>query len=447
MKITSIRTSGLGDATYLVAHEGIGVVVDPQRDIARFETAAADAGVEVRFVLETHLHNDYVSGGRDLATRTGAELVIPAAGAVAFDHKPAFHLEDLDGGPLTVRPIHTPGHTPEHMSYLVLIEGEPIAVFSGGSLLVGAAGRPDLLGFDRAEQLARLQYISVNRLAELPDDVGLYPTHGEGSFCTATGAGKSTSTIGAEKRDNPVLHYPDADAFVKGQLGGLQPYPDYYAYMGPINLMGPSPLPQATAPEVAPGEIPADAAIVDMRPRSAFAAGHIPGSIGIEYGDQVGVWAGWLLPFDHPIVLVADRGQDVDEAVAQFGRIGFDHVVGVAYDVAGWAELYGPLAGYKQESARDLAARIASGEEVQVVDVRAPNEWEESRVDGSLWRYVPDLRDGMPDGLDPDREVHLICRTGNRATIASSLVLQEGFTPVVVAEGGVAEVLAELNAG
>ena len=295
--------------------------------------------------------------------------------------------------------------------------------------------------------MARLQYISVNRLAELPDDVGLYPTHGEGSFCTATGAGKSTSTIGAEKRDNPVLHYPDADAFVKGQLGGLQPYPDYYAYMGPINLMGPSPLPQATAPEVAPGEIPADAAIVDMRPRSAFAAGHIPGSIGIEYGDQVGVWAGWLLPFDQPIVLVADRGQDVDEAVAQFGRIGFDHVVGVAYDVAGWAELYGPLAGYKQESARDLAARIASGEEVQVVDVRAPNEWEESRVDGSLWRYVPDLRDGMPGGLDPDREVHLICRTGNRATIASSLVLQEGFTPVVVAEGGVAEVLAELSAG
>ena len=447
MKITSIRTSGLGDATYLVTHEGVGVVVDPQRDIARFEAVAADAGVEVRLILETHLHNDYVSGGRDLATRTGAELVIPASGAVAFDHKPAFHLEDLDGGPLTVRPIHTPGHTPEHMSYLILIEGEPVAVFSGGSLLVGAAGRPDLLGSDRAEQLARLQYISVNRLAELPDDVGLYPTHGEGSFCTATGAGKSTSTIGAEKLDNPVLHYPDADAFVKGQLGGLQPYPDYYAHMGPINLMGPTPLAQATAPEVGPSEIPADAAIVDMRPRTAFAAGHIPGSIGIEYGDQVGVWAGWLLPFDQPIVLVADRGQEVAEAVAQFGRIGFDHVVGVLYDVTGWAELNGPLATYEQESARDLAARIASGEEVQVVDVRAPNEWEESRVDGSLWRYVPDLRDGMPEGLDPDREVHLICRTGNRATIASSLVLQEGFAPVVVAEGGVAEVLTELNAG
>jgi len=447
MKITSIRTSGLGDATYLVAHEGVGVVVDPQRDIDRFESVAADGGVEVRFILETHLHNDYVSGGRDLAKRTGAELVIPASGAVAFDHKPAFHLEDLDGGPLTVRPIHTPGHTPEHMSYLILIEGEPIAVFSGGSLLVGAAGRPDLLGLDRAEQLARLQYISVNRLAELPDDVGLYPTHGEGSFCTATGAGKSTSTIGAEKLDNPVLQYPDAEAFVAGQLGGLQPYPDYYAYMGPINLMGPAPLAQAAVTELAPGDIPADAAVVDMRPRAEFAAGHIPGSVGIEYGDQVGVWAGWLLPFDQPIVLAADRGQDVAEAVAQFNRIGFDHVVGVLYDVAGWAEGNGPLATYQQESAKDLAVRIASGEDPQVVDVRAPNEWEESRVDGSLWRYVPDLRDGMPEGLDPDREVHLICRTGNRATIASSLVLQEGFRPVVVAEGGVAEVLAELNAG
>jgi glyoxylase-like metal-dependent hydrolase (beta-lactamase superfamily II) len=447
MKITSIRTSGLGDATYLVAHQGIGVVVDPQRDIARFESAATDGGVEVRFVLETHLHNDYVSGGRDLAKRTGAELVIPAAGAVAYDHRPAFHLEDLDGGPLTVRPIHTPGHTPEHMSYLILIDGEPIAVFSGGSLLVGSAGRPDLLGFERAEQLARLQYISVNRLAELPDDVGLYPTHGEGSFCTATGAGKSTSTIGAEKLDNPVLHYPDADAFVKGQLGGLQPYPDYYAYMGPINLMGPTPLPHTTVPELGAGEVPPDAAIVDMRPRAAFAAGHIPGSLGIEFDDQVGVWAGWLLPFDQPVVLVADRGQDVVEAVAQFGRIGFDHVAGVLYDVAGWSESNGPLDSYRQETAQELSARIAAGETPQIVDVRAPNEWEASRIEGSQWRYVPDIREGMPAGLDPEQEVHLICRTGNRATIAASLVIEAGFTPIVVAKGGVEDVLQELNTG
>lgn len=445
MNITTFVTPGLGDSTYLFEHDGVGILVDPQRDIDRFVEAAD--GLDTRFVLETHLHNDYVSGGRFAAAATGAELVLPASSGAAFDHRAAFHMEDLDGGSFTVRPIHTPGHTPEHVSYLVLVDGEAVALFSGGSLLVGSAGRSDLLGMARAESLARLQYGSVSRLSQLPDHVGLYPTHGAGSFCTSSVAETAASTIGHEKRSSPVLAHPTAASFVQEALTGLQPYPDYYAHMGPINLMGPTPLAQATALEVAPSEIPADAAIVDMRPRSAFAAGHIPGSIGIEYGDQVGVWAGWLLPFDQPIVLVADRGQEVAEAVAQFGRIGFDHVVGVLYDVTGWAELNGPLATYEQESARDLAARIASGEEVQVVDVRAPNEWEESRVDGSLWRYVPDLRDGMPDGVDPDREVHLICRTGNRATIASSLVLQEGFTPVVVAEGGVAEVLTELNAG
>ena len=240
--------------------------------------------------------------------------------------------------------------------------------FSGGSLLVGSAGRPDLLGDDRAEQLARLQYLSVSRLAELPNDTGLYPTHGEGSFCTASGAGRSTSTIGLERRTNPVLAYPDAEAFVAGQLAGLQPFPDYYAHMGPINLMGPeSPAPRELD-ELDPSDLPGDATLVDIRPRPAYAAGHIPGSLGIEMSDQVAVWAGWLLPFDSPVVLVAQREQDVEEVVRQFGRIGFDDMLGVVYGVEGWAEAGGALASFETRTTDELALAIATGDDPQVLD-------------------------------------------------------------------------------
>jgi glyoxylase-like metal-dependent hydrolase (beta-lactamase superfamily II)/rhodanese-related sulfurtransferase len=441
MKITAIRTTGLGDATYLLAHDGAGVIVDPQRDVARFEQALSDAGVEATHVLETHLHNDYISGGRELAARTGANLVFPAAGGVAFAHVPAFHNEDLNGGPFTVRPLHTPGHTPEHMSYLVLIEDEPAAVFSGGSLLVGSAGRSDLLGPDRAEQLARLQYISVNRLAALPDDVGLYPTHGEGSFCTSVVAGRSTSTIGLEKLSNPVLQYADADAFVAGQLSALEPYPSYYAHMGPINLMGPEPLPGLELPELDPRTLPAGAAFVDVRPRAAYAAGHIPGSVGLEMSDRVGVWAGWLLPFDATVVLVAERGQDVVEVATQFARIGFDHVAGVVFNLERWVAANGDLASFETRTADELFEALQQPSPPQVLDVRAPGDWEIGHLDGSIHGYTPDLKAALPVDLDSDRDVWIVCASGFRALAAATYVEQGGFRPVVVTKGGVPDIL------
>jgi glyoxylase-like metal-dependent hydrolase (beta-lactamase superfamily II)/rhodanese-related sulfurtransferase len=447
MKITSQRTPGLGDTTYLLTHDGIGLVIDPQRDVDRFLQAVSDSGVELRLVLETHVHNDYVSGGRSLAERGGAELVVPAAAGVAFDHRPAFHQEDIVLGDVRVRPIHTPGHTPEHMSYAVIVDGHPVALFSGGSLLVGSAGRPDLLGTARAEQLARLQYGSVRRLAELPENTGLYPTHGEGSFCSATSAGRATSTIGAEKRTNPVLQYPDADAFVKGQLAGLQPYPTYYSQMGPINLMGPSPLPSQRLPTVAPDAVPDGAALVDIRPRVAQAAGRIPGAVPLETSDEVGVWSGWVLPFDQPIVLVAEPDQDIADVVPQFGRIGFDHVVGVLRDVAGWADRHGPLQTHRQIHVDDFVAAVRTDPDLQILDVRAPNEWELGRVDGAAWCYVPDLWAGAPLDLDPDRDVYVICRSGYRATAAVAPLIDRGYAPVVVTGGGVAEALTQLRAG
>ncbi len=242
---------------------------------------------------------------------TGAELLVPAAAAPAYRHRPAFHLEDIDLGAFVVRPLHTPGHTPEHTSYLILVEDEPVAVFSGGSLLVASAGRSDLLGAERAEALARLQYQSVHRLADLPDPVGLYPTHGEGSFCTTSEGSGHTSTIGVEKRSNPVLAYPDEDSFIDGELAGLGPWPSYYAHMGPANIRGASPMPDYEVPVLLAGaikDLPSNVAVVDARPRDQYAQGHLPGSLAIELGDRFGTWVGWIVPYQAPLALVLDPG-------------------------------------------------------------------------------------------------------------------------------------------
>ncbi len=440
MEVTAIRTDGLGDSTYLLTHDGTGVIVDPQRDVARFERAIAESGTEPAFVLETHIHNDYVSGGRELARRVGAQLVIPAAAGVAFDHLPAFHTEDLVAGEMVIRPIHTPGHTPEHMSYAVLLDGRMRTVFSGGSLLVGSAGRTDLLGDERARQLARLQYHSVRRLAELPDETYLYPTHGEGSFCTASGAGRHTSTIGTEKRTNPVLAHADREAFASAQLSALEPFPSYYAHMGPINLLGPDPFPTGEVREIQWSEAPTGTNLVDIRPRSDYTAGHVPGSLGLEFSDQVGVWAGWLLPFNSPICVVANRDQDVRRVFRQLRRIGFDNVVGVMYGVDGWVAAGGDLSSNRVRTPVDLASAAGEGG-IQILDVRSPGEWESARIDGSLHRYLPDLSIGLPAGLDVTKEVWVVCGSGYRATASVSALEGAGLAPVVVTPGGVLDVL------
>ena len=432
LDVKGIRTPGLGDTTYVLTHDGAAIVVDPQRDIERFVAELADRSVELGFVLETHLHNDYVSGGREFATTLGATLVLPAASGAAFDHVPAFHNEDLALGDLVIRPIHTPGHTPEHTSYLVLLDDEPYGVFSGGSLLVGSAGRSDLLGMERARQLTKLQHGSVMRLAALPDEVGLYPTHGEGSFCTVTTAGGHTSTIGAERSANPVLLFDDADTFADAQLSGLQPFPSYYAFMGPLNLIAPA-RPTASLEEIAVADIPEDSHVVDIRPSEAFAAGHLPGSIGIPAEDATAVWAAWLLPFDATVVLVALPDQEISEIVNQFVRIGFDHVHRVVRDLGD--------AGTSTYRTVDVEAMAAAARDGHVIlDVRAPEEWEAGHLEGSIHRYTPDLLTGL-DGPDPGTEVWVACRSGRRTTVAAGLIERLGYVPVVLDRDGIPDVM------
>jgi glyoxylase-like metal-dependent hydrolase (beta-lactamase superfamily II)/rhodanese-related sulfurtransferase len=447
VQVRAIRTPGLGDATYILSHNGQGVVVDPQRDVDRFLRVADDEGLTIRYVLETHVHNDYVSGGRELARRAQAELVVPAGAGVAFEHTPAFHLEDLSADGLVVRPIHTPGHTPEHVSYLVFLDGQPAALFSGGSLLVGSAGRPDLLGIERAHQLSLAQFRSVQRLAALPDELGLYPTHGEGSFCTATAAGRATSTIGLEKRTNPLLQQHTPEAFVEAQLAGLQPYPKYYAFMGGINTLGPTPLPADRVPELEPAEVRSragDVHVVDARARASFASGHIPGALGVDLADDFGTWVGWLLPFNAPLVLVLDPERDLDEAVVQLARIGFDQVRGVLRGMQRWQAAGFAQSTYEVVNSDRFARAVADDATTQVLDVRSPSEWASGSVPGALWRYVPDLVDGVPEALDAARPVWLLCASGFRASVAAALIERRGYRPIVLANGGVADVLRRL---
>ena len=442
--VEAIRTPGLGDTTYILSHAGLGVVVDPQRDVDRFLDAGATEGIRIRYVLETHVHNDYVSGGRELARRAHAELVVPAGAGVAFDHTPAFHLEDLADDGLVVRPIHTPGHTPEHVSYLVFVDGVPVALFSGGSLLVGSAGRPDLLGMERAHQFALAQFHSLQRLARLPEELELFPTHGEGSFCSASSAGRRTSTIGIEKRTNPLLQHSTAEDFATAQLAGLQPYPKYYAFMGGINTLGPQPLPRQTVRELSPEELHEqldEVVVVDARPRLAFASAHIPGSLGVELADDFGTWVGWLTPFDASIALVLDPEQDLDEAVVQLHRIGFDHIRGVVRGIQSWQTAGFTIESYAQVSADGFAAAILNGTARQVLDVRSPAEWQTGSVPGAQWRYVPDLVDGAPAAINRSEPVWVVCASGFRASIAASLLQRLGYEPVVLADGGIANLV------
>ena len=435
MEIIPITTPGLGDTSYLLAHDGLGLLVDPQRDIDRFREAAASHDVELRWVLETHLHNDYISGGRDLADSLGAELVLPAGAGAAFPYTPAFHQEELEEGSLAVRPLHTPGHTPEHVSYVVSIAGEDVAVFSGGSLLVGAAGRTDLLGRERARQLARLQWASVRRLLDLPDPVGLYPTHGAGSFCTAAVAGPSTSTIGDERRTNPVASIPDPETFADDQLSRLEPYPAYYAHIGPINLKGPSaarldPIPLLTPEElIAMGEA---VRVVDGRSKEKFAEGHLPGSLGVEANQDFATWVGWLLPFNAPLVLVVDDAERLEEARVALARVGFEDVRGWLAGIEAWVSEGRPLASHGTITAREFLEKVAGGEDLQVLDVRSPGEWRDGHLEGSVHCYLPDLAQAVPDHLDPDRSVYVGCTTGHRASTAAGILGEAGFRPVVM---------------
>ncbi len=434
MRVDGFATPSLGDTSYIVSTGHTAIVIDPQRDLRRFLDHIEENALEVSHVLDTHVHNDYLSGAKPLAERLGAEVVMPAGSGAEFRFRPAFHQEgiDTDGG-LSILPLHTPGHTLEHTSYLVSLDTGAAAVFTGGSLLVGSAGRCDLLGPDLATQLTRLQWGSLQRLAALPGRVAVHPTHGAGSFCTASGGARGSSTIEVEARTNPVFSYPDEEAFVAGQLAGLLPYPDYYAHMAPHNRRGPHGLEPATPATLEPPEVTSaiedGAAVVDARDRYAFARGHIPGSLNVELSDSFAPWVGWMVEFGSPVIVVASDIDAAEQARVELGRIGYD-VIGAITSLEGLEQVTSKTAGPVE-----LAAAVDGA---AVIDVRDPAERSASPVRGTIHRYVPDLRDGLPTS---DDEVWLTCASGFRAAVAAGLVERHGATPIVVASGGIPELL------
>jgi hydroxyacylglutathione hydrolase len=458
MDLESFLTRGLGDTSYLLASGDQALVVDPQRDIGPILAAAHARDVHVTLIVETHVHNDYVSGALELRAATRAAIAGPAGAGYAFPFEPLAEGAELSVGTLRIVAAETPGHTPEHLSYLVYEEGseEPTAVFTGGSLIVGSAGRTDLLGPEATLELTRAQHHSLVRLSALPDHTLLLPTHGAGSFCSSSPPSEErTSTIGRERASNPALTdcHLDEETFVRRRLSGLLAYPSYYAAMAPINRAGPRvygdvPVPRSLSPAQVAARVEAGAWVVDGRPPRAFAAEHIPGSISIELDDSFASYVGWIIPFGEPIVLVLpeDRleGEAVLEATTHLFRIGYEAVDGYLQGgVDAWVEAGRPLRSYPVATVDDLATAVGE-KRARVLDVRQRTEWDAGHIEGSTHLFVGVVGAHLGE-IPRDQEVWTICASGHRAAIAASLLDRDGIPVRLVTPGGVPDVLARIT--
>ena len=426
-EVVTIETTGLGDRSYLVHDGEHAAVIDPQRDIDRVLTAAKSSAVRITHVLETHIHNDYVTGGLALARAAGADYVVAAAEDVSFHRVPAGDGDRFRSGRLTLTAMATPGLTPGHLSYVLDdAESTPIAVFTGGSMLFGAVGRTDLIGPDQTQALTRAQYRSVRRLAdELPDPVAVYPTHGFGSFCSATPTSGSSSTIGAERTSNIAL-VSDEDNFVKELLAGLVAYPRYYAQMGPANRGGPA-APDLASPRTAdPAEllrrVQAGEWVVDLRQRRAFAGRHLAGSISVELGDPFATYLGWTMAWGTPLTLIGDSAEQVALAQRDLARIGIDRLAAAA---TGTTEhlAAGRLSSYPVTDFAGLAASWG-GTGMVVLDVRRPDEWRAGHLAGAV--HIPFWELEHRTGEVPAGTVWAHCASGFRAAIVASLLDRAG---------------------
>ncbi|NUP63342.1 MAG: MBL fold metallo-hydrolase [Nonomuraea sp.] len=433
--VTVIETSTLGDRGYLATDGEVAVVVDPQRDVDRVLSLAGRLGVRVTHVVDTHVHNDYVSGGLELARLTGARYGISAADEVAFDRLPLGDGDVIEVSPrLLLRVLATPGHTFHHLSYALESETGVEGVFTGGSLLIGTTGRTDLLGGEHARDLARRQHASVRRLADsLPGGAAVWPTHGFGSFCSATQAEGDSSTLEHERRTNPALRLAE-DEFVTQMLAGLDAYPAYYAHLGAINLAGPDPVDLRPTAPADPGGLRArlDAGewVVDLRRRTAYAAAHLAGTISLGLDGPMATWLGWLHDRGTPVTLVGESPEQVADAQRELVRIGIDRVAAAATGSPGdLAADPGDVRRLATASFADLAAAM-NGRSPLVLDVRLGHEWRASHIEGAVHVPLPELTRRL--GEIPQGTVWVHCGSGYRAAAAASLLARAGRDVVLV---------------
>ncbi|MFD5474829.1 rhodanese-like domain-containing protein [Streptomyces sp. NPDC127105] len=438
--VDTIELAGLGNRSYLAGGGRTAVAVDPPRDVDRVLAAATRRGVRVAYVVETHVHNDYVSGGLELARLTGADYLVPEGARVSFARTPVRDGDTVtvdEDARLTLHALATPGHTPHHTSYVLREAGTALAAFTGGSLLIGTVGRPDLVEPRLTEGLARAQHASAHRLAEaLPDATAVLPTHGFGSFCSSGQAEGDSTTIGRERVVNDALTR-DVDAFVADLLAGLDDIPAYYTHMGPANAAGPEPV-DLTPPAVAdPDEIAARLAagewVVDLRNRVAFAEGHVTGSFNFEAEGKLATYLAWLVPWGRPVTLLAGTAAQLADAQRELARVGIDRPAAAATGgPSAWLRPGEEPASFPRATFADLAERHpAKG--VVVLDVRRDSERAGGFVEKSVHIPVHELH--RRTGEVPDGQVWVHCAGGMRAAVAASLLDAAGRDVVAVDDG------------
>jgi glyoxylase-like metal-dependent hydrolase (beta-lactamase superfamily II)/rhodanese-related sulfurtransferase len=436
-EIVTFVDEGLGHSSYLVdLGDGRALVIDPPRIPDRHLEAAGARHLKIVYTADTHSHADYVSGSPELAAQ-GAEFLASRGADLEVAHRPvaAGDVIELREG-LVLRAIATPGHTPDHLAYLVCENDQPTALFTGGSLMVGTVGRTDLLGPDPQEDLARQLYRALrDEILTLPDDLAVYPTHGAGSFCSAPGASERTTTIGRERATNPMLAAPDEDSFVKQLLSGFGSFPTYFSRLPEVNRLGPrlyGTLPALDRVSVAQlrALLAAGAVLVDVRPIEDFGAGHIRGALSIELRPVFESWLGWLVEPDRPLVFVVGDDQDRSELVRQCLSIGYEHLAG---------ELDGGMTAWRAADLPEATVRIVGPDalEPNVVDVRQRNEYVAGHVHDAVnieLGSLPDMFDAVPAG-----PVTMMCGHGERAMTAASILIAHGTADVSVLAGGPAD--------
>lgn len=441
--------SCLAHASYLIGSDGEAVVVDPQRDVDQYIGEAEHNGLKIKYIIETHLHADFVSGHRELAGRTGAEIVFGKAAGATLPHRAVADGDEIRIGKVFLRVLETPGHTPESICLLVIdreISEQPQKVLTGDTLFIGDVGRPDLAGGKgyTPQAMAAMMYDSLHqKLLKLDDEVEVYPAHGAGSMCGRSLSTETSSTIGAQRRFNYALQSMSRDQFVAMMTTDLPEAPVYFPRDAEINRGGAKPLETLKRPSpYLPEEVRECAAaghvILDVRSAAEFGVGHVPGSLNIGLGGQFAIWAGCLIPLETPVLIVAESEEKVDEAVVRLARVGIENVKGyLDGGIAEWTKAGYELAEVPQISVIDLNELINSQPDLQVIDVRRPPEYQNGHVPRAVTAPLATLEqhfDGL--SLDPTRTTAVICAGGYRSSAATSILQAKGFGDLLNVTGG-----------
>ena len=435
----------IAHSSYMLAGKETCAVIDPQRDVEEYIQAARELGVEITHILQTHLHADFVSGHIDLASKTGAKIYASKSSECAFDHVAVSEGDTIELEDMSLSVLETPGHTPEHVVYIVTDRSRgdtPIGAFVGDVLFVGDVGRPDLFP-ELANELAGKLYRSIHgKLMQLPDYCEVYPAHGAGSLCGRSMGAKRSTTIGYERLNNTALQIPDAPAFIRSLTTDMPPAPDHFSRCSDINRQGPvlvaglPPLEELRSSEFKERLESSASIVVDVRGYAAFAGLHVPGAWHLDLNGNFPTFAGWVLPTDKDILLVADSYADAAAASMWARRVGIDRVVGyLRGGMPAWVSAGLEIEDIHLISAEDLHNRVTGTHGLVLVDVRAPLEFEDGHIEGAINIPAPDVR-WRYDELHRDDPVYLVCSSGNRSSLAASILKQHGFREVHNVAGG-----------